>query len=275
MSKRRLRVLISLMFIVLAVMCGPYVRTSMASELGQDFEQLESQDPEALAAPRQECANRWHRLAGSNAVGTMKAIVNEGFASAGTVVVATSASFKDALAAASLAGKENAPILLTNPTKLPATTQSEISRLKASKVIIVGGVLAVSEGVESALKALPSVSVVERIAGKNAPDTARKIAAKAKTSSWVIIATSRDFADALSIAPWSFANTAPIILLESKGALSQSSMETIAALKAKNALIVGGEKAVPASVANELAQKGLHVERLGGSSAVDTSRLIA
>lgn len=154
MSKLRSRVLIIALIALLSVICGApfYPDTALASEA--------EQAPETLAAPRQECANRWRRLAGSNAVGTMKAIVNEGFASSGTVVVATSASFKDALAAASLAGKENAPILLTNPTKLPATTQSEISRLKASKVIIVGGVLAVSEEVESALKALPSVSAV-------------------------------------------------------------------------------------------------------------------
>lgn len=217
----------------------------------------------------------WKRLAGKNAMLTMREIVRKLFSdvSGGTVVIATSASFKDALSAAALAGKYGAPILMTPKDALSAVTKSEINRLKPARAIIVGGTAAVSEGVESEIKGL--VANVERIAGSNAADTSRKIAAEVGASPTVIIATSADFADALSIAPWSYGRRAPIILTSASGQLAQMSLSCIKASGAKTAIIVGGELAVNKNSEDMLVSAGLTVKRLAGSTALGTSEAIA
>ena len=67
------------------------------------------------------------------------------------VYVATGLNFPDALAGAAAAGWWQAPILLVPGTSIPADVSAEITRLGASKVIIVGGTSAVSLSVEGAL----------------------------------------------------------------------------------------------------------------------------
>ena len=249
--------------------------TAQESQIEEQKSIEEEEQVEAYAAVNPDCASHWYRLGGKNALGTMKEIVGIGFSSTSTVIVATNKSYKDALSASALAGYEYAPILLTGSNILSKETKDEINRLQPSKVYIVGGPLAVSAAVEKQIKALPGISSVERIAGKNAPDTARKVAAKLPMNNYVIVATSKDFADALSIAPWAYANHAAIILLEGNKTLSSASLSSIKKLGSTRALIVGGTSAVPSSVENALKDAGLTITRLGGKNAIDTSRLIA
>lgn len=51
-----------------------------------------------------------------------------------TAVVATGASFPDALAAAALAGKADAALLLTQPNTVPSETENALDELGAEKV---------------------------------------------------------------------------------------------------------------------------------------------
>ena len=217
----------------------------------------------------------WKRLAGKNGLLTMREISREGFSQqGGYVVIVTDASFKDALSAASLAGRYGAPILMTPKGSLSGVTRSELQRLKPAHAIIVGGTGAVSAEVEAQIKAL--VADVKRIGGKNAMDTSRIIAARMGQSDTVIVATSKDFPDALSIAPWSYAYQAPILLTDAKGQLSAASLERITeSCGASRAVIVGGTQAVNASSERMLKQAGLAVVRLAGDTAVETSEKIA
>src|SRR3954471_14466479 len=86
------------------------------------------------------------RLAGSTRAGTTAAISQE-LNPAGTetaiIVSGESGRLSDALVAGPLARSYNAPILLSGPDGLLRETQTELVRLRAKHVVIVGGEAAV------------------------------------------------------------------------------------------------------------------------------------
>ena len=67
---------------------------------------------------------------------------------AGTVYLASGTQFPDALAGGAIGGGLGSPILLTSRTSLPSSVLTEIDRLNATRVVIMGGTAAVSDTVE-------------------------------------------------------------------------------------------------------------------------------
>jgi putative cell wall-binding protein len=110
-----------------------------------------------------------------------------------------------------LSHKYNAPILLTEPNTLNADTFAELQRLKATKVIIVGGTAAVSANVENQLKTM-KISTT-RIAGQDRYDTSVQVAKIIGSGKGVFITTGSNFPDALSAAPLAAAQGMPILLV--------------------------------------------------------------
>ena len=90
-------------------------------------------------------------------------------------VVASGSSFPDALAASSLAGHLNAPILLTDPKTLSNATANELDRLDADTIYIIGGTNAVSNNAEKAIQASRPSATIRRLAGNTRFDTAYQI----------------------------------------------------------------------------------------------------
>lgn len=90
----------------------------------------------------------------------------------------------DSMAAVALAKAENMPILLTEPRSLPEATLNAITLLGASKVIIVGGEVAVSTAVEA--KILESWEV-ERVWGETRYETAVELASMIKDPEIVVV----------------------------------------------------------------------------------------
>lgn len=90
------------------------------------------------------------RISGSTRYETMAMVSQTAFPSAASkaAVVASGSSFPDALAASSLAGHLNAPILLTDPKTLSNATANELDRLDADTIYIIGGTNAVSNNAE-------------------------------------------------------------------------------------------------------------------------------
>ena len=219
----------------------------------------------------------WKRLAGSNALGTMKQIVKVGFSKSDTVLLASSEGWWDALAASSLAGAHKAPVLLSASSTLSSDTESEIKRLGAKKVYVCGGTAALSSAIDSRLKAL-GVSV-QRLAGRTAVETSVAIAREvgAKAGDTCIIATVGGYWDALSASPLAYAKVAPIFLTrQGDDGLSSAVLDSVRQLGFSQAVVTGGTAAVPAAVESQL--KGLGVDsvrRLGGANAYDTSALVA
>ena len=215
------------------------------------------------------------RLEGSNRYQTMQKIVSSGWSKSNVVIVATGDNFPDALAAASLAGIHDAPVVLTSPTSLSPEAEATIKQLGAKKIFIIGGDSAVSPSVASALSAItPDVT---RLAGEGRYETAIKLygAGKGSWGKTAIIASGNGFADALSISPFAYATKSPIFLADRASGLDAATIGAIKEGKFTKIIIVGGEAVVPSSVTNQLGLSQEQYTRLGGANRYETSAAIA
>ncbi len=208
------------------------------------------------------------RVYGSSRYETAVSIAEKAFSSAQTVILATGENFPDALAAAPLAGKEDAPILLTQSSSLPSSVLNEIKSLGANKVIIVGGTLAVSSSIKTALE--NEGFTVERISGSSRYDTAAKIAQEVGSSQRAFLTTGENFPDALSVSSYAFENQVPVLLTQ-KDSLPTETKNALSSLGVQEVIIVGGEAAVSESVENWLSTQGYVVRRIAGQSRYETS----
>ncbi len=120
----------------------------------------------------------------------------------------------DAITAGPLAHARQAPILLTEFTRVPPVTENALKRLGVKNVIIVGGVLAVSETVATKLRG-DGYNVV-RYGGQEREDTAALIAeAMNPTTSiaFIISADNQHMLSAITIGGVASAMRAPILLV--------------------------------------------------------------
>ncbi|TLS38488.1 cell wall-binding repeat-containing protein [Pseudalkalibacillus caeni] len=207
-------------------------------------------------------ASSIERLDGKDRFEVAVNVSKEGWASSNTVVISNYLAFADALSAAPYAYSMNAPILLTHPDRLTSVTKSEIQRLNARKVVIVGGTASVSGSVEKELKSF--IPTVERIDGKNRFEVAGKIAKQLSGASTAVVANGLTFPDALAIAPYAAQNGYPI-LLTYQNRLPDATKNVLAS-KSKT-IVVGGEGSVGAEVYNQLPGRN----RIGGSDRYEVA----
>ena len=203
-----------------------------------------------------------------------------------TVIVATSSRFPDALAGSSLAGKAQAPILLTDPERLSESIAGFIDRRAISRVYVLGGADAVSLDVERSLEALDSVRTLTRLGGADRYETSALIAREVgapqmfcnSSRRTVLLATGTAFADALVAAPVAAVGQHPMLLTE-PDALSPSVSSYLRSGRRRgrihDVLVIGGENAVSADVARDIADMGLRVVRVGGADRYGTAALLA
>lgn len=219
-----------------------------------------------------------NRVSGNTRYDTMASLCQKGnWGQGGTVVLAYGANYPDALAAAALAGDADAPILLTDSSQLTEQAKAEITRLAPSKVVAVGGPNAISESVLSSAKNAAPNAEIKRIWGQTRYETSLNIMGElCGRSNTVIVATGTNFADALSISPYSYATGSPVILCDPSTGLSEDALTKIRNGGYTNAVIVGGKNAVSTSVENQLKQNGVAtIKRLAGETRFETSQLIA
>ncbi len=213
-----------------------------------------------------------NRIAGGNRYDTSAKTALQAYPDgAKTVIIARGddqGNFADALAASYLAGVEKAPILLTSPGSLPQEIEAAIKQLGAQKAYVLGGELAVSQGVENKLKNLGLQ--VERITGQNRYATAAAIAAKGGPADTAIVLSGFAPADSLVAGPLAFGNRYPILLVD-KNSVPAETKKAIADLGIKNIIVIGGENAVSKAVYSELQAK----ERYAGQSRIETSLDVA
>ena len=182
------------------------------------------------------------RIAGTNRFSTAAEISKASFTTADTVVLAYGLNYADALAGVTLANKLNAPILLTHTAKLPDETLAEIKRLKAKKVIILGGTGAIGKNVEALLK--KNGVTTERVAGTTRFGTATAIAKKLNSKpTEVFFVYAFNYADALSVSTVAALKNAPIIYLKTSGDLDADTKAYLKSIKGKvkNAYVIGGK----------------------------------
>lgn len=217
------------------------------------------------------------RIAGATRYETMQQIAQSSTSAEATqtVVIASGENFPDALASSSLAGIYQSPILLTTSNGLSEPAKQELQRIKPQKAILVGGPQAVSQQTEQHIKTL--VPEVERIYGNTRVETANQIfdQNQSNMSTDAIIATSNNFADALSIAPYAYSTKTPILLTNSQS-LDNSVEQTIRSKEFSNIHILGGTSAISTNIENRIESiSNASIDRVYGQTRYETSLNIA
>lgn len=183
--------------------------------------------------------------------------------------------WQDAIAASGVAAGERAPILLTEPGRLPAATRTAVGNRPDADVVIVGGPRAIGPTVEEAVRALaPSV---QRIAGADRYATSTALARSAVGSGAAdphvaVLATGRTFADGLVAGPLAARLGGVLLLVDgadlagSPGVLAWLSEHVDAP---QTVVLVGGPAAITPAVEEAVAAL------LGGGAPVPGEEVVA
>lgn len=196
---------------------------------------------------------------------------------ADAVVLATGVAWPDALGGTALAGAAGGPVLLTKPAELMDVVADEIARLAPSKIYVLGGVSALSEGVERGLAEAAGEADIVRIAGDTRYDTASQVADEVISilgdayDGTAFVATGRRFPDALGASPLAAAQGWPILLAGAPtGGIELPE-------QVRSCVILGGPMAVGDGIQAALeARLGeSQVTRRGGIDRYGTAALVA
>ena len=224
----------------------------------------------AQAAPLTAQASR---IYGPTRIETAIRVSQAGWQQASTVLLARADDFPDSLVAVPLSYRLNAPILLTY-AKLDPQILTEIKRLGAQHVILLGGPGVLGEGVT---KPLTQAGLAwEQIGGADRYATAALIAERIGSRGQVILVSGEDFPDALAIGPYAGMTGTPI-LLTGKKELPQATRNELNKLLPNAAanggegtaatIVVGGEGVIPAKVLNGVPG----IKRIAGKDRYETA----
>lgn len=222
-----------------------------------------------------------NRIAGPDRYATAAAMTDSFQPGVDVVYIANGRNFPDALGAAAAAAFLGGPLMLVEPTSIPAPVATALERLEPDAIVIVGDSNSVSVAVESSLQAYVGTGGVRRDAGVNRYETSRMIAERAfadSRPSSVLIATGANFPDALSGAAWAGPRGLPVLLVNGGAAsLDDATRATLETLGVRSAVIAGGTPSVSAGIEADLDELfDGRVERIAGANryitAVDLSR---
>lgn len=217
------------------------------------------------------------RIAGQDRIETAIAASRTGWTTSSTVILAVATDYPDALAGTPLAKKFDAPILLNPPQALDSRVLAEIKRLKANKIIILGGPAAISPAVEESLRSsLPGVTIT-RYGGANRYETAAIIArtlltipagtaSTAATGTPVVLATGQNFPDALAVGPYAALRGYPVLLVE-QNKIPAPTAELLRELQPSVSYLVGG----PAVISSEVEAAVPNPRRIYGQNRYETA----
>lgn len=195
---------------------------------------------------------------------------------AGSVVLAQGTEFADALAGVSFAAGVGAPILLTGKDSISDEVLSEIKRLKASKVYVLGGEGAISQKVvDEVIKLGINKNNIIRLAGETRFGTAAAIAARrSDTPKEIFFVYGFNFADALSASPVAALKKAPVIYLRKDGEIDADTLNYLQSIKGKvqKAYVIGGAGVISDSMLTKAVNAvGLKsAQRIWGANRYET-----
>ena len=215
-------------------------------------------------------------LAGDSRFETAIEVSKATFKNAGdakSVILVGQDAVVDGLAAAPLAAKENAPILLAKKDGVTEEVEAEMLRvlgtnLTGKTIYIIGGESQISKEAEAKLAKLGVK--VKRLAGASRYETSLKIAEELNsTSKTSFVVGGNGEVDAMSIAAYAAQTKSPIIVTN-KDVVSE---ETTKVLEGKQIEIIGGTSSVSAEVEAELAKIDMDkkVVRLAGTDRKGTN----
>ncbi|WP_193315115.1 cell wall-binding repeat-containing protein [Nostocoides sp. F2B08] len=191
------------------------------------------------------------RVAGPDRYATAAALSASGFpGGAALAFVATGENFPDALAGGAAAAVMSAPVLLTQNTILTASTRAELERLGPSRIIVLGGDLAITTAVANELN---QIATVERLAGSTRYATATAISARffGTDRPGVMVATGLNFPDAISAGAAAAVVRGPV-LLTTTDRLPTDVPAEIERLAPRTAYLLGATQVVGIGVAQDV-----------------------
>ena len=188
------------------------------------------------------------RLAGADRYETAARIARAAFPSAPVAYIATGTDYPDALGGAAAAGVDGGPILLVRRDAVPAATRAELSRLRPARIVVLGGVNAISADVAAQLQPYAATPIARR-AGIDRYETAVQVsrATFAANVPRVFIATGANFPDGLAGGPAAAISGGPLLLVR-PDSLPASVRDELARLNPARVTILGGTTAVNESV---------------------------
>lgn len=255
---------------------GPNVKPEIPKELLKPDlpKPVEPKDPTKPEAPVYPPVPRTiQRLFGTNRITTATRVSKELVDKSNEVIIASSTNFADALVAASFSrrGDSYIPILLNGRDALNPEVKTEILRLKANSVYIIGGAGVISQNVMNEIIALGGDGVGKisavRIAGQNRYETANLIADRTGNKNRFILANGNVFADALSVSAYSALTKIPIMLTDGKTLDAKTEKRLNSA---SEVIIIGGSNSVSGPIGDKLRQNGVTVSRISGRDRIDT-----
>jgi putative cell wall-binding protein len=215
------------------------------------------------------------RSSGPGRVDTAARVSADHWDTSEDVVLATAGGrddgYADALSAAALASRLDAPLLLTPTDQLAPQVRDELQRLGAQRVRIMGGTAAIAAPVEQALR--DAGYATERVAGPGRFDTARvaALAAGASPSGDVALALGTNWPDAVSAGSLAGSVDRVPTLLTAADSVPEVSMRALGELQASRVVLIGGTGVIRDSVAAQLREAGYEVVRRSGPTRFGTS----
>jgi len=210
---------------------------------------------------------QYENLTGENRFDTSKKI-SENWKSSDSVVLVNAYSIVDAMTATPFAYFKDAPILLTEKDKLNDISKSEIKRLKAKKIYIIGGGNSISSELENELKNL-NIDI-ERISGEDRFETSLNIGEKLGNVNEIMVVNGESgLADSVSIGSVSSIKKAPIFLANNKGDIPGLD-EFLKAQNISKSYVIGGENSIPKEIEKYL----INPERISGKDRNETNSKI-
>jgi len=197
------------------------------------------------------------------------AVAQNGWTSAQNVILTRQDVLVDAMTAIPLSKKFDAPILMTESDSLPDAVLAEIKSLKATNVYIIGGVGAVSTGIENQLTS-QGLSIT-RLSGTDRYDTAAQIAKLLGPAPTAYLAYGYGEPDAIVGSVFAAEQGYPVLLTDSSN-LPASTQSYLSGAGTKHISILGGEGVVTPALAETLYKYS--VTRLGGSDRYYTEQAI-
>lgn len=224
---------------------------------------------------------QFDRHAGTQRIHTATLISEAAFADGSSkyAIIAKDSDFPDALAASTLAGVLDAPILLTG-TAIDLGVKAELARLGVEKIYVVGGIAAISDTIKDGYGQLVRDGA-ERVAGDTRVSTAIAIAQKAAALAGpapveAFIVRSNDFPDALAASSVAALQHLPILLTGTAALDARVAAYLDATPSITTVHILGGTSAVSTATEQALrARTGLVVDRWWGDGRYDTAEDIA
>jgi len=221
------------------------------------------------------------RTGGSDRYATAAALFTTEFAKT-DVVLSSGANFPDALSANYLAGQLGTGIMLTMPNTLPSVVRQALFTEGISTVYITGGTGAVSKAVQDQIEAMhvgnvPTAALITvvRLGGTDRYDTNQIINKRTFVArNTVMLATGKNFADALAVGPIAHRLHFPLILTNGT-ALGASQKAQLSDFNPTNVVIAGGTGVVSQAIEDSLKTQGFKVVRLAGSDRTLTAARVA